>query len=466
LSELIQKRGYMKKVLLLAVLVSTMALGQRVQLPPSTRHTLDNGLTVILMEYRKVPVVHFRLVVRGGSAKDPEGMEGLASITTSLMREGTTTRSSTELAQAIDFTGGSLSVSAGLEYCAVKAEVLTKDLDTGLNLFADVIVHPTFPEEEIERERKQRMASLDGLKEDPQAVASVVFSKTVYASHPYGKQAAGTRASLELFTRAHVVDFYQQTFVPNGSILAVVGDFSSPEMLTRIRETFSSWKQGDQHENPLAQPLKLQGRRVVLVDKPDLTQTQIVIGNIGINIKHPDFFAVKVANVLFGGGFTSRLVDALRVKRSLTYGASSGFATNLFGGTYAISTFTKNSTIVEAIDVVLNELTRFQEKGASMEECKKAQNYIAGSFARSLQAPEALAARITDIEFYGFPRDYVETYIQKVKAVTLADVERVAQKYFLVDDLLFVLVSPAETTRSVVEKYGPVSVVPLKDAIQ
>lgn len=456
----------MKKVLLLAVLVSTIALGQRVQLPPSTRHSLDNGLTVVLMEYRKVPVVHFRLVVRGGSARDPEGMEGLASITTSLMREGTTARSSTELAQAIDFTGGSLSASAGLEYCAVNAEVLKKDVDTGLNLFSDVILHPTFPEEELERERKQRMAGLDGLKEDPEAVASVMFSKTVYASHPYGKQTFGTRASLESFTRAQTVDFYQHTFVPNGSILAVVGDFNSSEMLTRIQETFSAWKQGDQHDNPLPLPVKFQGRRVVLVDKPDLTQTRIVIGNIGIDIKHPDFFAVKVANVLFGSGFTSRLIDALRVKRSLTYDASSGFSANLFGGTYAISTFTKNSTVGEAIDVVLEEVTRFREKGASTEEWKKAQNYIAGSFARSLQAPEALAARITDIEFYGFPRDYVETYIQKVKAVTLGDVHRVAQKYFLVDDLLLVLVTPAQTSRPVVEKYGPVSVVPLKDAIQ
>jgi zinc protease len=456
----------MKKLLLLTVLVSTVALGQKVQLPPSTRHTLDNGLTVVLMEYRKVPVVHFRLVVRGGSARDPEGMEGLASVATTLMREGTTTRTSTELAQAIDVIGGSLSASAGLEYCAVKAEVLKKDLDTGLNLFSEVILHPTLPKEELERERKQRMASLDGMKEDPEAVASLMFSKMVYTSHPYGKQAFGTKPSLESITRLHLVDFYQQTFVPNGSILAVVGDFNSSEMLARIQQTFSAWKQGDQHDNPLPLPVKLQGRKVVLVDKPDLTQTQIVIGNIGIDIKHPDFFAVKVANVLFGSGYTSRLVDALRLKRSLTYSAFSGFPANLFGGTYTISTFTKNATVGEAIDVILEELMKFREKGANTEEWKKAQNYIAGSFARSLQAPEALAARITDIEFYGFPKDYVETYIQKVKAVTLADVQRVAQKYFLVDDLLFVLVTPAEPTRPVVERYGPVSVVPLKDAIQ
>ena len=170
----------MKRLLLLLACIASTAFCQKIHLPPTTRQTLDNGLTVILMEYKKVPVVHFRMVVRGGSVLDTAGREGVAAMTASLMREGTATRSATDIAKAIDFVGGSLSVSAGADYCAASEEVLTKDVATGLDLFSDVILHPSFPNEEIDRERKQRLANLDGLKEDPSSIASITFGRNVY----------------------------------------------------------------------------------------------------------------------------------------------------------------------------------------------------------------------------------------------------------------------------------------------
>ncbi len=455
----------MKQFILCALLTSSV-FAQKIQLPATARHTLENGLTVILMEYRKVPVVDFRLIVRGGSVLDPPELEGVASIATSLMREGTETRSSTDIANAIDFIGGSLSVAAGADYCAANSEVLKKDVTTGLDLFTDVILHPSFPEEEIERERKQRLANLEALKEDPSSVASITFSKNVYGSHPYGRQSVGTRSSLDDVTRKDLVDFYRKIFVPNNAVLVVVGDFVSSEMLAKITAAFGGWKKGEKPEIAVTPPVRLQGRKVVLVNKSDATQTQMVFGNIGIDIKNPDYFAIQVANTIFGGGFTSRLVDELRVKRSLTYGAYSGFSSSLWGGSYSIATFTKNTTIDETINVVLDELKKFRAKGATAEELKKGQNYIAGTFSRSLQSPEALAARLTDIELYGFPKDHLETYIQRLKAVTLDDVQRVAQKYFLLDDILIVLVTPSEETSPKVQKYGPVTVVDLENAIE
>jgi len=455
----------MKKILLLATLLSTSVFSQGVQLPPRSRHTLENGLTVILMEHRRVPVVYFRLVARGGSADDPEGFEGLAGVTCALMREGTTTHTSTEIAQAIDNIGGSLSVEAGLEYCVGKEEILKKDIDTGLSLLSDVVLRATFPQEELERQRKQFLANLESLKEYPEGLASITFSKNVYPNHPYGKQSFGTRASLESMDRDHVREFYQRVFVPDGSVLAVVGDFDSPELLAKIQQAFGQWEKSEKFNGAPPAPEKLLGRKVVIVDKPDATQTQIVCGNIGIDFKHPDFFPVRVANTIFGGGFTSRLINSLRVKQSLTYDASSSFSAHLSGGMYTISTFTKNETVGEMMDSLLEELRLYRDKGATAEEWKKAQNYITGNFARGLQTPEALALRLTDIEFYGLPRDYIEKYIQNVKSVSLADVNRAAQKYFLLDDLLIVLVTPARQMRAVAEKYGPVTVVELKDAI-
>jgi len=456
----------MKRTFLILLLATSIALGQKIKLPPAIRHTMDNGLTVILMEYKKVPVISFRMVVHGGSVLDSTGLEGVASMAASLMREGTDTRSSTEIAQAIDFIGGSLSVSAGEDYCAANAEVLKKDASTGLELFADVTLHPSFPPDEIERERKQRLANLEGLKENPSSIASMVFSRNAYGTHPYGRQSFGTKTSLGMIGRQELLDFYRRVFVPNNATMVVVGDFSSAEMLEKIKAAFGNWAQREKVDIAVTQPARLQGRKIVLVNKSDATQTQMVFGNTGIDIKSTDYVAVQVANTIFGAGFTSRLVDELRVKRSLTYGARSSFSASLYGGAYSITTFTKNETTNETMDVVLDEIRKYRTIGATAEELKKGQNYIAGIFARGLQSPEALAARLTDIELYGFPKDHLQKYIQKLRAVTLDDVQRVVQKYFLLDDLLIVLVSPAKETVPKVQKYGPVNVVELEDAIQ
>ena len=456
----------MKLLTLLICLFTTTALSQQIQIPPVSRDTLANGLTVILMEYHKVPVIDLRLVVHGGSAQDPDSLPGVASMTTGLMREGTTTRTSTEISEAIDLLGGSLSVAAGADYCAANTEVMTKDLDTGLSLFADVILNPVFPDQEIDREKEQRLAQLDAIKENPSGIASMVFNKNVYAGHPYGRQGSGTRRSLESISRDDLMEFYHRFFVPNNAVLAVVGDFKQAEMMQKVRTAFGSWQRGELAKAHPAIPSAASGRKVVLVNKPDATQTQIRIGNTGADMKNPDRFALEVAGTIFGGGFTSRLVEEVRVKRSLTYGAWCGFPASLFGGSYVIGTFTKNETVKETIDVVLAELKKLREKGVTKDELQKAENYIAGDFARGLQTPEALASQITDVEIYRFPRNYLATYIQNIRNVQLEDVKRVIGKYFLLDDLVFVLVGPEGTVHSAVESYGPVSAIDLDHAIE
>jgi zinc protease len=459
----------MRRLTTLLLLVAALRLtgfSQKVQLPPRTRHTLENGLTVVLVEYKRVPLVYYRLVAHGGSADDPTGQEGLAAMATALMRQGTATRSAPQIAEAIDFIGGSLSAAAGLEYCAVQAEVLTKDTDTGLDLFSDVILHPTFPQDELERERKQRLAFLESMKEDPATVASMAFTKGVYQGHPYGIQTVGTKASIGVISRDNLDEFHRRIFVPNNCVLVVVGDFQSSELLGKIRQTFGGWQAGTAHQVTLPAPRMLTGRHVLLVDKPDATQIQIVAGNIGIDIKHPDAFAVKVANTVLGVGFTSRLMEALRVKRCLTYGVASSFPSNLFGGTYVISTYTKNESVKEMLDAMLGEVKKFRDQGATRDEVKKAQNFLAGSFARGLQTPEALATRLTDTEIYGFSDDYVETYIERLRAVSLDDVRRVAREHFPLDDLLLVLVAPVEQVRAIAGQYGEVSVTEIQDVIR
>ena len=451
-------------VLLLLVLAARSLDAQQIKVPSVSRQTLENGMSVILMEYRKVPVIHLRLVARGGSIDNPSGLEGTAEVTASLMREGTETRNATEIARAIDFVGGTLQASAGLDYCAVTCEVLKKDLDTGLDLFADIILHPTFPDDELDRERKQRIAGLESDKEDPGTIASRAFASEVYGTHPYGRRE--TKASLKDIIRDELVAFHQRVFTPANSGLCVVGDFSSTEIIAKLKSAFGQWSGNQKLDHVITPPTKHAGRSVVLVDKADATQSQIRIGNTGVDINNPDYFAITVANTVFGGGFTSRLVDELRVKRSLTYGAGSGFPAYLYGGSYNISTFTKNPTLVDAIDVVLAELKKFRERGATQEECQKAKSYIAGNFARGLQSPGALARQMTDIEIYGRPKDYLEKYIQDIKKVSVDDVRTVAQKYFLLDDLLFVIIAPADSAKSSLAKFGALQMKSVEDVIQ
>ncbi len=455
-----------RSIIALCVLVVMPLYAQKIKVPTVSRHALENGLTVLLMEYRKVPVVHYRMVVRGGSAQDPDGLEGTAGLTTALMREGTETRSATDIARAIDFIGGSLTVTAGLDYSAAVAEGLAKDADTCLALFADVILHPSFPKEELERERKQWLAALDAVKEEPRSITSLVFSRNIYGTHPYGRQRGGTHASLDVIGVRDLEAFYHRVFTPRNAVMVVAGDFQSEAMLEKIRRTFGDWSGDPPDTTALPAPAPVQGAQVVLVDKPDATQAQIRLGNIGIAIGSADYFPAMVANTIFGEGFTSRLVEELRVKRSLTYGAGSAFSTGMAGGSFSIGTFTKNETLGEALDVILAEIDKYRKSGATADELTKAKNYMAGEFARSLQSPGALASRLTDIELYGFPQDYLTRYIERVRAVSADDVRRAVQKHFRRDDRVLVLVAPAAQVRQTAEKYGETTVIALDEAVK
>lgn len=455
----------MKRILVLLLLASLPAVAQTIRIPEVSRHRLDNGLTVLLMEAHNVPLVHYRMIVRGGAARDPEGLEGAAAVTASLLREGTETRDAGAIARAVDFIGGTLTVSAGLDYCAAVAEALAKDADTCLALFADVILHPTFPDDELARERKQRLAALEAIRENPGALASMVFTRTVYGGHPYGRQTNGTRASLDALRRRDLQEFYRSVFVPANAVLVVAGDFRSEEMLGKIGAAFGAWSGGAPDTLALPAPEAPQGRNVVIIDKPDATQTQIRMGGAGITIRHPDYFPVMVANTIFGSGFTSRLVEELRVKRSLTYGAGSSFSSALAGGIFSIGTFTRNETAGEAVDVVFGELKKFRDQGAGAEELRKARNYMAGNFARSLQTSGAIAARLTDIELYNFPADHLRRYVERIQGVGGGDVRRAAE-LFPHENLVLVLLGPADSLRTAAERYGPVTVLSMEEALR
>jgi len=442
--------------LLLLVVFSNLISASEIKLPPYQKFSLGTGLTLLVMENKKLPLVNFRLILKAGSVYDPPGKEGLASLTAALIRKGTKTKSFEQISEQIEFVGGSLNSGASADYAFISGEFLSKDIDLALNLLSDILLNPAFSQQEFEREKGLTLAGLQQEKDDPSTIATKAFYQFLFENNPYSHPVDGTEASVKKITRADVLAFYKNYFSPQNSILTLVGDFSTPTVKQKIEKTLAGWQKSNTNLAKLPAPTKFKGRKLLIVEKPDVTQTQIRIGNVSVPRNNPDYFPLIVANTILGGGFTSRLMNELRVNQGLTYGVSSRF--NMFKetGAYLISTFTKNQTTRKIIDLALAEVKKFREKGVTQKELQGAKNYLKGLFPLRLETPEALASQISDIEFYNLDPKFVDTYIQKIGAVTLDDIKRVTNKYFDYEDVVLVVVTNPKETQKDLEGLGKI----------
>jgi zinc protease len=454
--------GIVAALALVAALAPSFAFARPVQLAPVTKFKLKNGLTVLVMPTRRVPLVDFRLVARAGSANDPAGKEGLASLTADLLTQGAGARSAKQLAEDIAFVGGSLEASAGSEQLVVTCEVLNKDLATGLELFHDVIVAPTFPAEEFARKREEALGSIASDRDDPSEVADKSLLPFLLGDHPLGHPVTGWEVSVKSLTREDVLAFHHRLLSPDNALLAVVGDVDAKTVAAELEQRFADWKPSGAGATPRIAPVpKIQSREVRIIDKPEVTQTQIRLAAAGVARNHPDFFPITVANLILGGGFTSRLVNAIRVEQGLTYDISSGFQMHRDQGTFEISTFTRNETLRRTIDETLRVLRKLIDEGPSEDELAKAKQYLTGQFPLGLQASDALAARLLDVEFFTLDPAYIQTFDEKVNAVTMADVNRALKSYFDVDHMKILVVSNPDSARKALAGLGPIDVKPV-----
>ena len=427
-------------------------------LPVWQRQVLKNGVVLLLMEQHEVPLVQMQLTVKAGAAADPSGKEGLASLTSQALTAGTTTRNAQQLAVDIDFVGGQLSADVGMDSTSVSANFLSKDVDRQLELLSDVVLRPAFATEEIDRLREQKLAELSAAPEDARAYAFDLFEATVFRGTPYGHPTTGFIRTVKGLTTEDVKGFYQTWYTPPNTILAVVGDFKSADMVKKIDKALGKWSGKAPPAVPSSKPEQVKGRQVVLVDYPGLTQSQIRIGGVGIARGNPDIYAIQVANVALGGGFTSRLVEEVRVNRSLSYSASSSFSIRRDPGSYTVMTFTKNETLRTTIDVVFDVLKQFREVPMPPEELRKATNYLLGQFPLNIETPEGLARMLSTLEQYGLPLDYVETFASRVKALTPDQVTAAIRQYFLYEDVYIVLFTDISQTRGQLEGLGQIEV--------
>jgi zinc protease len=438
----------------LALVLVLMAEGQTLKLPPHEKITLKNGMTVLLMEKRGVPMVSFAAIVKAGSAADPVGLEGLASSTAGLLRKGTTKRSAQKFAEDLDFIGASFSADASADFTALSAECLSKDLDKGLDLLSDAMLHPAFPQSEVDKLLSQDIDGVKAAKDEAESVALTYYYGYLFDEHPYARPEGGDELSLARIKRDTIVKFYQANYTPGNTILAVAGEFKASQMKTKLEEVFGAWTAKGAAPPVLSAPLPVKGKRLLLVDKPDSTQTFFVIGNLGTVVNDPDRVAIRVVNTIFGGRFTSQLNEALRVESGLTYGAQSFFDSKKQPGAFAIYSYTKNESTVQAIDLALQILDRLHKNGVTADELASAKAYIKGQFPPSIETSGQLARRIASNEFYGLNDDEINQLEARIDAVTLPVAKQAIEKHFPAENLVFMLIGKAAEIRLAVEKYA------------
>ncbi len=438
-----------------------MIAAPRIALPPIRREELPSGLRVVVAERSGVPLVAVRLLLRGGASLDPRGRAGLAHLVALAARRGTRRRTGPEIDLAVESMGAELgaSVDEDATYYGVSApaEVLPRCLD----ILADVAVAPTFPAAEVQRLRRREIAALAHDLDEPAVVADRAMLLGAYGPHPYGHPPEGRMKELQAARRADVTDFHARRYRPSEGILVVVGNVSADEVLALVHRRFGAWRAPNGAAPPVPPPAPLR-TSVLVVDKPDVTQTQVRVASAGFPRRSPDYFPGIVASALLGGGFTSRLMEAIRVNRGLSYGVRSRFATSAAGGLFFVSTFTKVETTAEIVQVTLDETARFCEEGPRQEELERTRSYLCGLFPLSLETHDQVAEKLADLALFDLPDEEVTGFRERVQAVTPEAARDAGRRYFPLDGRVVVAVGPAKAIARPLERFGPVTVVPAR----
>ncbi len=434
----------LNKTLSCWLLIALVWSGAALAAPPAqvlgVREKLPNGLVWLFSEQSGLPLVTLRVLVKAGTLQDPPGKEGLANLTATLLLSGTKKRSATQIAQELDFLGAKLSAAGGDDFAEVSLTLLKKDLAAGLDLFQDVLLHPAFAQEEVRRKVAEIQASLKSDEDEPMVVAARAFNKDLFGAFPYGHPIRGTQEGLAAITPKDLKEFHGRYWRPNNAILCIAGDLTQDEARKWVMQVFGAWPAKEIPATKLPPVPDLKERQVVVLDK-DITQANIILGNLGISRSNPDFYALQVMNyILGGGGFASRLMDNIRVNRGLAYSVSSSFDPGLAPGPYAVTLETKNRSSAEAVEQVLAEIKRIQQQPVTAAELSEAKSYLIGSFPRKMDSLSRRAWLMGYAEFYGLGLDYPWRYPDLIQNLTPADIQRVAEKYLHPDKYLLVIV--------------------------
>ena len=410
-----------------------------ISLPTSQEVSLSNGLTVVLVQDARLPLISFRLAFRFGDAHDPGALPGLSDMLAGLLTEGTESRSSRQIADEVARMGATLTAGASSDYTTIAGSALARFGDSILELIADVTLRPSFPEHEVELVRENSKESLKQQRAQPSFLATEMVSRVMFGDHPYSV-VAPTPESLDRTTRDDLVKFHREKYVPNNGVFIVAGDIRPKETLKRIEELFGGWERGETLAANFPPPPVRTSRSAYLIDRPGSAQSNIVIANAGITRTSPDYFPLLLMHTVFGATASSRLFMNLREEKGYTYGAYSNLDARRTAGTFRASAEVRTPVTGDSLKEFFFELNRIRTEPVTEKEIADAKSYLTGVFPIRLETQEGLVDQLVQIKMLGLGDDYLNEYRDRVQAVTVEDILRVARGYVQPDKAALVIV--------------------------
>lgn len=434
-------------------------------LPQSRQTTLANGLRIIWIEDQALPYISLQMMVRSGSANDPIGREGLAYFTSELLDKGTKSRSATRIADDLGQLATSFNTGVDSDYMFMSLDALSFHKDKALKEFSDILFNPTFPNAEIERQRKQVRAGLTRLADRAEDFVEFLVPQFLYGKHPYGHNYTGNLQSTKLIRRSDIQKFYNSQFTPGNSVLAVVGKFDG-EFEKAVVSALEGWKSKTSQPFPVPAFPEWSGLQSLLIDRGDLQQAQIQILFKGVSRDIPEYLQLRAALKILGESFGSRLMDEIRTKRGLTYGINAWFEPRQQPGPMGIYTFTRTDKIQETINESLAVYRKFVEGGITDQELEDTRELMRGQFPRMFETKEAVAKQLLILDRYGIGTEYLTNYFENLNKMTKEDVNRTIAKYFDPKNIRIVVYAPKDKALATLKALGTVEVKDYREFIR
>jgi zinc protease len=440
-----------------AVGVPELSAERAVTWPKQSKVRLSNGLEVVLAEAHSIPKFHGELFFRSGNAAALDRGPVLADMTATVLRTGTSNRTSRQIEEDLRRIGADLSSSAGQDTCAMAFAGLSEFSEQLLSMVNELARNANFPAPEFERERRQKLEEIKLERTSPGFLAGERLRKVLFGAHPYG-QVSASEAQVAAYTREDLIGVYRDFYTPENALLLMVGDFDSQAMLKTAEKVFGAWTGKKPEAKTAPAPPKPHGRRVYLVHVPGAVQTQIVAGCPAITRKHPDWVKLGLTNSLYGGAFNSRLVMNIREDKGYTYSPRSGVHPLRQHGYFSVSAAVRNEVVAAAITEMFYEMDKLRSLPVPVAELADAQNYLSGVFSMGLATQEGLLSQFATVALNELPDDYLETYRQKVRALTPEDLLSTSRQYFDSANMQIVVVGDRTQIESQARLFGDLEI--------
>jgi zinc protease len=422
-------------------------------LPTPFQTVLPNGLKVVVIEDKRLPLVNFQLAIPGGEVWEPKDSLGITSMVTGLLKEGTKTRSSKQIAQEIENIGGSIFAGASDDNTTVSASALSKYSSEILKLMADVTLNPSFPENEIKLGKDNLIQGLEAQRATPSFLANEAYSKIIWGEHPYSV-VSPTKETISSITRDKLVRYHKQAMIPNNAVLVIVGSVDKAKITAEVKALFGGWQKGPNFVTKFPAPPTRTEKTLTIIDRPGSSQSTITMGNLAIERNSPDYFPMLVLNQVYGGGASARLFMNIREAKGYTYGAYSDFDTRRMAGSFGASSDVRNEVTGASLKEFFFEMNRLRTEPVPAKELTDTKSYLTGVFPLQMETQNGLLGQFMNIQLNSLPANYLQTYRDKINAVTAADIQRVANKYVQQDKIAMVIVGDTSEILKQVTPYS------------